>query len=100
MLSRAVSTARKGARAFSAGEFYPGIGNIKYEGPDSKNPLAFKHYNADEVIMGKTMREHCRFSVVCKSAAAAACPQLVDGSAKRTVATIVAHIPPFRNNLF
>jgi xylose isomerase len=73
MLSRDVYGRPQGARAFSAGDFYPGIGNIKYEGPDSKNPLAFKHYNADEVIMGKTMREHCRFSVVCKSAAAA-CP--------------------------
>ena len=30
---------------------------IQFEGPDSKNPLAFKHYNADEVIAGKTMKE-------------------------------------------
>jgi len=35
---------------------------IQYEGPDSKNPLAFKHYNADEVIAGKTMKEHLRFA--------------------------------------
>jgi len=44
-------------------EFFPGVKQIKYEGPDSKNPLAFKHYNADEVILGKTMAEHLRFSV-------------------------------------
>lgn len=35
---------------------------IPYEGSDSKNPLAFKHYNPDEVIEGKTMREHLRFA--------------------------------------
>ena len=37
---------------------------VPFEGPDSRNPLAFKHYNADEVIEGKSMREHLRFSVV------------------------------------
>ncbi len=44
-------------------EFWPGIGKIKYEGPDSKNPLAFKHYNAKKKVLGKTMAEHLRFSV-------------------------------------
>lgn len=44
-------------------EFFPGISKIQYEGPASRNPLAFKHYNADEVIDGKTMKEHLRFSV-------------------------------------
>jgi xylose isomerase len=44
-------------------EFFPGIGKIKYEGPDSKNPLAFKHYNPKKKVMGKTMAEHLRFSV-------------------------------------
>mmetsp|Transcript_4528 Transcript_4528/g.12804 ORF Transcript_4528/g.12804 Transcript_4528/m.12804 type:complete len:450 (-) Transcript_4528:185-1534(-) len=47
----------------AAGEHFPGIGGIKYEGPSSSNPLAFKYYNADEVIMGKPMREWCRFAV-------------------------------------
>ena len=37
---------------------------IRYEGTRSKNPLAFKHYNADEIVAGKTMREHLRFAVV------------------------------------
>ncbi len=37
---------------------------IPYEGPESKNPLAFRWYNPDEVIEGKTMRDHLRFSVV------------------------------------
>src|SRR5436309_6466883 len=40
------------------------IPKIPFEGPRSKNPLAFKHYNADESVEGKSMREHLRFSVV------------------------------------
>lgn len=38
------------------------IPKIQYEGPKSRNPLAFKHYNPEEVIEGKTMREHLRFA--------------------------------------
>src|SRR5512140_1633017 len=44
-------------------EFFPGISKIQYEGPQSKNPLAFKHYNADERVDGKAMKDHLRFSV-------------------------------------
>ena len=44
--------------------FFPKIKKIKYEGPDSKNPLAFKWYNEDEIVAGKTMKDHLRFSVV------------------------------------
>ena len=44
-------------------EFFKNIGNIKYEGKGSDNPLAFKFYNADEVVAGKTMKEHLRFAV-------------------------------------
>ncbi len=43
-------------------EFFPGIPVIPFEGAKSKNPLAFKHYQADEVVGGKTMREHLRFA--------------------------------------
>ncbi|MBK7997856.1 MAG: xylose isomerase [Verrucomicrobia bacterium] len=43
---------------------FPKIKAIRYEGPDSKNPLSFKHYNADELVEGKTMRDHLRFSAV------------------------------------
>jgi xylose isomerase len=43
---------------------FPNVEKIKYEGPKSKNPLAFKHYNAEEKVAGKTMREHLRFAVV------------------------------------
>ncbi|HOJ59085.1 MAG TPA: xylose isomerase [bacterium] len=44
-------------------EYFPEVKPIRYEGPDSKNPLSFKHYNAQEKILGKTMEEHFRFSV-------------------------------------
>jgi len=44
-------------------EFFPGISKIQYEGPSSKNPLAFKHYKADELVEGKPMKDHLRFSV-------------------------------------
>ena len=40
------------------------VSKIKFEGPKSKNPLAFKHYDAEEIVDGKSMREHLRFSVV------------------------------------
>lgn len=43
---------------------FPKIGKIRYEGAQSKNPLSFKHYDEDEVIEGRTMKEHLRFSVV------------------------------------
>ena len=45
-------------------EFFPDVPKIQYGGPKSRNPLEFKHYNADEVVDGKTMKEHLRFSVV------------------------------------
>ncbi|XP_021895242.1 xylose isomerase-like isoform X2 [Carica papaya] len=45
------------------GEFFPGVSKIKYEGPASKNPLAFKWYNADEEILGKKMKDWFRFSI-------------------------------------
>ena len=45
-------------------EFFRGVKKIRYEGPDSKNPLAFRHYRAKEKVGAKTMEEHLRFSVV------------------------------------
>ena len=44
-------------------EFFPGIGKIRYEGKSSGNPLAFKFYDPDRVIGGKTMEQHLRFAV-------------------------------------
>ena len=42
---------------------FPDVPVIPFEGPSSKNPLAFRHYDAREVVEGKTMRDHLRFSV-------------------------------------
>ncbi|MGN0607436.1 MAG: xylose isomerase [Oscillospiraceae bacterium] len=44
-------------------EFFKGIGKIAYEGKNSTNPLSFKYYNPDEVIAGKTMKEHLKFAL-------------------------------------
>ena len=43
-------------------EFFPGIPTIPFEGPKSRNALAFKHYNADEIVGGRSMKEHLRFA--------------------------------------
>ena len=44
-------------------EYYKGIGEIKYEGKESDNPLAFKYYNPTQLVAGKTMSEHFKFAV-------------------------------------
>ena len=44
-------------------EYFPGIGKIVYEGKDSDTPLAFKFYDPDKMVAGKTMEEHLRFSI-------------------------------------
>jgi xylose isomerase len=44
-------------------EYFKGIGQIKYEGKESDNPLAFKHYDAGRKVGKKTMEEHFRFAV-------------------------------------
>lgn len=43
--------------------FFGDIEKIRYEGPDSDNPLAFRHYNPDEIVLGKRMEDHLRFAV-------------------------------------
>ena len=44
-------------------EYFKGIKEIKYEGKDSTNPFAFKYYNPDKIVAGKTMREHFKFAI-------------------------------------
>ncbi|MCX6180841.1 MAG: xylose isomerase [Bacteroidetes bacterium] len=44
-------------------EYFPGISKIKYEGKESKNPMAFKYYDENKVVAGKTMKEHFRFAI-------------------------------------
>lgn len=43
--------------------YFKNINKIQYEGAGSDNPLAFKHYDENETVMGKTMKEHLRFGV-------------------------------------
>ncbi|OTP06939.1 xylose isomerase [Enterococcus sp. 10A9_DIV0425] len=43
--------------------YFPNIEKIKYEGVHTTNPFAFRHYNPEEVVAGKTMKEHLRFAV-------------------------------------
>src|SRR5262249_15017196 len=51
------------APAGAAMAFFTEVKPIRYEGPDSTNPLAFRHYNPEERAEGKTLREWLRFSV-------------------------------------
>jgi xylose isomerase len=44
-------------------EIFTGIPKIKYEGPKSRNPFAFKYYDAEKIILGKPMREHLPFAM-------------------------------------
>ena len=44
-------------------EYFKGIGTIQFEGKESDNPLAFKYYNPDKIVAGKTMREHFKFAI-------------------------------------
>ena len=44
-------------------EFFKGIPKIAYEGPESDNEFAFRHYNPDELVLGKRMEDHLRFAV-------------------------------------
>ncbi|MBE6855094.1 MAG: xylose isomerase [Ruminococcus sp.] len=44
-------------------EFFTGIGKIPFEGKNSTNPMAFKYYNPDQIVGGKTMREQLKFAL-------------------------------------
>ncbi|MBR6249130.1 MAG: xylose isomerase [Muribaculaceae bacterium] len=47
----------------STKEFFPGIGKIQFEGRESRNPLAFRYYDAEKVVMGKKMKDWFKFAV-------------------------------------
>lgn len=42
--------------------YFPAIDKVKYEGPETENPFAFRHYDPEQMIMGKSMKEHLRFA--------------------------------------
>lgn len=41
-------------------DFFKGLSQVRYEGPESRNPLAFRHYDKNEIVMGKRMEDHIR----------------------------------------
>lgn len=43
--------------------YFGDIKPVRYEGPDSTNPMAYRHYNADQVVLGKRLEDHLRFAV-------------------------------------
>src|SRR6478735_2572149 len=47
----------------SSHSHFPAINTVRYEGPRSTNPLAFRHYNPGEIVDGQTMEAHVRFSI-------------------------------------
>ena len=46
-----------------AQEYFKGIGKISFEGRESDNPLAYKYYNPDQIVAGKSMQEHFKFAM-------------------------------------
>lgn len=60
---RAIKAKKTLTKKFMASAL-PKFPKISFEGPKSKNPMAFKHYNPSEIVEGRTMKEHLRFSVV------------------------------------
>ena len=46
-----------------SGEYFPDVPKVEYKGPESKDPLSYRYYNADEVIMGRPMKDWLRFSI-------------------------------------
>ncbi len=44
-------------------EYFPGIGKIKFEGTESYNPLAYRYYDAERVVLGKPMKEWLKFAM-------------------------------------
>ena len=46
-----------------AKEYFPGVKKIQFEGKDSKNPMAYRYYDAEKVIMGKKMKDWLKFAM-------------------------------------
>ena len=44
-------------------QYFKNVSKIKYEGSKSKNPFAYKYYNPEEVVLGKKMKDHLKFSM-------------------------------------
>src|SRR5690625_6273805 len=47
----------------SKNEYFPTVKKIEYKGPDSRDPLSFAYYDENQVVAGKTMKDHFRFAI-------------------------------------
>lgn len=53
--------------------YFDQLDRVRYEGPQSTNPLAFRHYNPDELVLGKRMEDHLRFTGIPSAGTARIC---------------------------
>ena len=44
-------------------EYFPGVGKIQFEGRESRNPMAFRYYDAEKVVMGKKRKDWWKFAM-------------------------------------
>ena len=47
----------------AAKEYFPTVGKIKFEGKESKNPMAFHYYDAEKMVLGKPMKDWLKFAM-------------------------------------
>ena len=78
-------------------EFFPGIGQIQFEGRESKNPLAFHYYDADKVVMGKTLKDHLRFAMAYWHTLCAEGGDQFGGGTKTFLGTTARTLSPARS---
>ena len=71
-------------------DYFQGVPKIQFGGPKSRNPLEFKHYNPDEIVGDKTMKEHLRFSVVYWHTIANPCPTPLASALRSAPGTMVS----------
>ncbi len=46
-------------------EYFKNVGKIQFEGTETENPLAFRYYDPERIVLGKSMKDHLRFAVSC-----------------------------------
>ena len=62
-MNNTINQSEKASVILGSKEYFPTVPKVNYEGRTSKNPFAFKWYNEDQIVAGKTMKEHLRFAV-------------------------------------
>ena len=70
-------------------EIFKNIPKLQYEGPKSRNPLAFKFYDPEKIVMGKTMKEHLPFAMAWwHNLCGTGCDMFGDGTADKSFSTV------------